>query len=70
MPGLCLPEGLCSSSAVIRKFSGGKMELVSGCHVARAAQRDLDYLGGRKKKKKAFFLVYIFDAFCLIVLVG
>lgn len=26
------------------------MELVSGCHVARAAQKDLYYLGGRKKQ--------------------
>lgn len=28
------------------------MELVSGCHVARAAQKDLYYLGGRKKQTK------------------
>jgi len=35
-PALHMPEGLCSSSAVIRKLSAGEIELISGLHVARA----------------------------------
>ena len=55
VPALYLPEGLCTSSAVIRKFLAGEIELVSGLHVARATQRDPD-----KLERLSFLFLYIY----------
>lgn len=52
---MCLPEGLCTRSAVIRKFLAGETELVSGLRVARATQRDPDKLKGLR-----FLFLYIY----------
>lgn len=65
VPALCLPEWLCTSSAVIRKFAAGEIELVSGLSVARATQRDPDNL---KRVSFLFLYIYVFNAFCAILL--
>lgn len=58
VPALCLPEGLCVSSAKTGTFLVGEIEFVSGLCVATATQKDSDTLEGMRFSVYYVYLIH------------
>lgn len=58
VPALCLPEGLCTSSAKTRTFLAGEIEFVSGLCVTKATLRDSDTLEGLRFSVYYVYLIH------------